>query len=264
MPDEESAPFHSVSDASMATITAPVAGHGSGPYEEDEFFDAAEEAGLNVEDIFDSKYESLVLGSSDRSDERLGKALSNRAPCRMRIYTQALFLEVLRGRPDPYGEGPNEVRGAISDRSLLRFLDDVAPGWAAGEIETVARDEQPPETPEIGVLGLMEYRVGARGKGARSRRVILRQVFEQPLPTHVRVELSAEYLSEWGEPQSAKRLRKLANTLSTFIRSNQHPGRKQNAEAVYHWTSDLEFLREEYYEPFASEFGWPIISPNAQ
>ncbi|MFZ1536217.1 MAG: hypothetical protein WAT23_02365 [Chromatiaceae bacterium] len=105
-----------------------------------------------------------------------------------------------------------------------------------------------------GLLSYMGYHVGnTQGVVTSKRRKILTEVFYGPvLPLFPRY-----YLEEWGVPSSAHRLRKLAETLASFIRNAK---RRQDSDtysmAIDHWTKDLEFLYLEYYvDKF--HFAWP-------
>jgi hypothetical protein len=62
-------------------------------------------------------------------------------------------------------------------------------------------------------------------------------------------------MAEWAQPESPRRLRKLAYSLSTFrdnaIRRTSHDMR----QAIMDWQSDLDWLYEEFYNGFT--FPWP-------
>jgi hypothetical protein len=106
-----------------------------------------------------------------------------------------------------------------------------------------------------GVLGYLGYAVGERSTLTQSQRqAILMRVFQMHLPP---IE-SPWYMKEWASPQSAARLKKMANSIASFARQAK---RRQNAdmrEAVASWETDLRMLHDEYYVGKFG-FGWPSI-----
>lgn len=104
---------------------------------------------------------------------------------------------------------------------------------------------------EEGLLKYMGYTVGQQGAYRNQRREVLNYVYNGILPK-VR---SQEYMDEWGKPQTAERLQKMANSLASFVRNAR---RRQNADfrqAIQEWEEDLAYLKEQYYD--ASDFRWP-------
>ena len=104
-----------------------------------------------------------------------------------------------------------------------------------------------------GVLKYLGYGVG---KGStltsQSRQAILRRVFQMQLPPFER----PSYLREWGEPASAARLRKMAESIASFIRLAKAQARSDKSVSITEWEADLEMLRIEYYVAKFG-FGWP-------
>ena len=108
--------------------------------------------------------------------------------------------------------------------------------------------------PTEGLLSFMGYHVGnTQGVVTSKRQKILAQVFNDPIPP----VFSRDYLAQWAAPKSAHRLRKLAETLASFVRNTK---RRQDsdtyAKAIDHWTADLDHLYRDYYvDKF--HFAWP-------
>jgi len=124
--------------------------------------------------------------------------------------------------------------------------------WPSTEVGDSTHRQPIAEPPhEIGVLKEMGYRVGASGVDASERRSILSEVYRDEL----RLNLSAEYLAEWGEPETAQRLRKLANTIASLAR-NMKGRRLTETASIREWESDLEFLRQAFYVG-RYDFKWP-------
>jgi len=61
---------------------------------------------------------------------------------------------------------------------------------------------------------------------------------------------------EWGEPQTAQRLQKMANTLAALTRNAKRHDLRSYATAIDDWEGDLAFLHERYYVHLF-QFGWP-------
>lgn len=109
-----------------------------------------------------------------------------------------------------------------------------------------------------GMLSYLEYRVGKEaGLSATVRQSILARVFEGKLP---RV-FEPSYMDEWGTPGSARRLRKMAESLAAFARNFKRQDEDRFVEAIRQWEQDLEFLHDRYYVGKFG-FGWPLTSVN--
>jgi len=92
---------------------------------------------------------------------------------------------------------------------------------------------------DIGILQKIGYKVGDNGLPAYQREEKLTRVMKRPLPKiH-----SKEYMAQWGEPMSSKRLYMLIRSLSAFQVSK--PG-KRYQQARKEWLNDIEFLKTNY------------------
>lgn len=107
-----------------------------------------------------------------------------------------------------------------------------------------------------GVLGFLEYRAGKTADlSSSTRRGILNQVFEGPIPP----AFPKGYLDQWGEPGTATRLRKTAESIAAFARNAKRRSDARMDQAIADWEADLEYL---YYEFYVGKFGfgWPSTS----
>jgi hypothetical protein len=68
--------------------------------------------------------------------------------------------------------------------------------------------------------------------------------------------ISANYMSEWAEPHSQARLKKLTDSLASFRESRVRKVGTANDEAVRDWTNDLSYLKETYWDGSWS-WRWP-------
>lgn len=105
---------------------------------------------------------------------------------------------------------------------------------------------------ETGVLGYMGYKVGKSGAAKGKRQALLEDAYLGHLP----FVNSAEYMAKWGKPKSAKRLERMAISIAEFAKARKKSDSKKYAKAILDWESDLEYLRESFYEGRYS-FHWP-------
>jgi hypothetical protein len=106
---------------------------------------------------------------------------------------------------------------------------------------------------EEGVLGYLGYHVGEKSTlTAANRHAILRRIFRMHLPP---IE-SPGYLKEWSKPESAARLKKMADSIASFARQAKRQSSRDMSEAIDSWEFDLKMLHDEYYVGKFG-FGWP-------
>lgn len=104
-----------------------------------------------------------------------------------------------------------------------------------------------------GMLSFLGYHVGETQPRPQSvRRCILEYAFECQLPPLD----SPVYYSEWGAPLTARRLRKLSNTLAALTRNARRRDAVTLGRAIGDWERDLMFLCDRYYLGLF-HFGWP-------
>ncbi|TKF31284.1 hypothetical protein [Enterovibrio norvegicus] len=65
------------------------------------------------------------------------------------------------------------------------------------------------------------------------------------------------YASEWGGPKSEDRLRKLTNTIASFVRNAKRSSNNM-PYSISDWTADLQYLKETFYERWF-DFPWPHV-----
>jgi hypothetical protein len=101
---------------------------------------------------------------------------------------------------------------------------------------------------EQGLLKHYGYKVGKSGLSQTARWRILDRVFSQPL---LQID-NAAYLSEWGEPKSAKRLQKMVDSIAAFTRNAKRRNRRSFSKAIQDWETDLAYLKRSYYDNYFS------------
>jgi len=105
----------------------------------------------------------------------------------------------------------------------------------------------------VGMLSTLGYHVGStEGLREVERRLLLDQAFFIFLPPLN----DASYMAEWGPPKSARRLRKLAETIAALTRNAKRRRLRDLQAACNDWEDDLRFLHDNYYVGHFG-FGWP-------
>jgi len=140
-----------------------------------------------------------------------------------------------------------DLRNRIAFR--LNQLQGIQDRWPT---TTIARKNDPNSAPppfkyEEGLLKYYGYRVGINGLSQSERWQILDTVFLYPLSQINSTVYSHDYLSEWGEPKSAKRLKKLADSIATFSRNAKRRNQANMSTAIQDWETDLAYLKSKYY-----------------
>jgi hypothetical protein len=107
-----------------------------------------------------------------------------------------------------------------------------------------------------GVLGFLEYRAGKTADlSSSTRQGILKRVVEGVIPP----AFPKAYLDQWGDPGTATRLRKVAESIAAFARNAKRRSDDRLDQAISDWEADLGFLYCEFYVGKFG-FGWPSTS----
>jgi hypothetical protein len=111
------------------------------------------------------------------------------------------------------------------------------------------------DSPELGILGALGYRVGkARGRTRAVRLLLLDAVFSDTLPPIN----GSRYMAQWGAPNTSPRLKKMADCLASWIRNSKRIRSLDRTVAIEQWSSDLLYLYDTYYVGRFG-FGFPRI-----
>jgi hypothetical protein len=194
------------------------------------------------------------------SDAAVSRVSVSEECCPVRVYTQELLLAWLFTGDDPLAKPSRMLDAHAEEHPALKYLLSLGgfrwpstdAGEQTGEVEIHDLLE---DLPQVGLLKHMGYSVGMNGLGSQSRHEILEEVFlSEALP----VVTSSDYMREWGERQSAKRLRKMANSIATFCRNAKHRSWSDMDEAIADWEEDLDWLKKRFYDGHLSlQFRWP-------
>ncbi len=110
---------------------------------------------------------------------------------------------------------------------------------------------------EKGLLKFMGYSVGQKSSlSKQKRRLLLDDIYLKELP---KVN-SPDYMLEWGRPHTCVRLRKMAESIASFVCNAKRRKASSMPVAVTDWEADLEYLRLKYYVG-QCDFGWPTTDP---
>ena len=229
---------------------------GEGPFFSEDFAEFLQSQGVGIIPIFEHT-EVLILGRDGWDEAELDDAIDLRVGQSLKIYSQEMFLAFLAKGADPFGASLDVLEAFKAGHAGLEF---VATGWS-GWVTTVVPKGNRSGSQVLNATGwheesplrAMGYRVGKSGAGINERRRILRQAFTEKLevvgPPH--------YMAQWGAPQSAERLRKMAESIAAHCRNNRAK-RNPSEQAIADWEADLKWLREEFYHGHF-KFYWPSV-----
>ncbi|EOK5608506.1 hypothetical protein ACM6UC_004509 [Vibrio parahaemolyticus] len=106
--------------------------------------------------------------------------------------------------------------------------------------------------PQMGMLKAVGYTVGVSGLTVSSRLKLLKNIYCEELPY---VDSKA-YIAEWGSPETATRLKKMAETLAALARNAKRKSANMEV-AIRDWEHDLTWLKDEYYLKHKYSWVWP-------
>jgi len=112
---------------------------------------------------------------------------------------------------------------------------------------------------EISPLKMFGYTVGkTNGWPANKRKEFLSDFMIYDLP----VEVEKTYGEKYGVPNSAERLKAVANLLSSLIVAAKRKDSSAMRYAIQDWTDDFNFLKVQFYEGQGLKFyPWPPTEP---
>ena len=224
-----------------------VATLGWGPF--DDFDDFLGGLGIKVYTTYPD-LNVLVVGRQDW-DDQLNYAIEARRGKELRVYSQEMFLALLRTGYDPleesyiarqFGKGHRALE-YIQDWGFKWPITRIVPSSSGSTVTKGMRDKSP--------LTILGYKAGGQGRNQQVRHHALSRAFFQDFNTNPELE---EFMPEWGEPQSGKRLQKIAERISMNVDPLSAGGRRQ--VAVGHWLEDLKWLKTMFYEGKYT-FPWP-------
>ncbi len=225
---------------------------GSGPFLGIDFDVFLFDIGIDIYDL-ESDLSILVIGRTKWDEKELDNLIEIRKGKTLKVYSQEMFLSYLITGKDPYKD-KKILKVFGENHPALEYLEENGFKWPETTIVPHNLGEFTPESqwPNIGLLKKLGYQVGANGKSKAIRREILKDVFESEFLYNVK---NKEYMEQWGEAETKKRLLKMANTLASFARNAK---RKENPlyAAIEDWEEDLQWIKEKFYKG-KFRFNWP-------
>jgi hypothetical protein len=235
-----------------------VAFAGDGPHGSDGLSALVARFGIraqHLKTLGDPTVEVLVIGREEFQIDELEYQLRARSAGQLRIYSQEMFVAALILNDDPFKSAGAPIlksfaQGHPSLEALLRYGFE----WPSQNVKRLGEammglesdiEESPPHR--------MGYVVGVtNGLPTADRRRILRDAFSGPLPK----VSNSRYMASWGSPESAVRLRRMARHIAWLVKTRR--GLPNLATARREWSTDLSWLKAEFYEPWM-RFRWPAV-----
>lgn len=227
---------------------------GDGPWPIDNFTELLQEIGFEVwQNGCDADIEVVIVGRENWSESVIDAQIEERDGESLRVYPQELFVMLLAMQADPLEiADPESLLQFVDGHPVFEYLFNQEFPWP----ET-AFEDGPPATIGEGFDGedassplyKMGYSVAQQVALTPSRRHdLLEEAYaEESLPWCI----SDEYMEDWGDANSRKRLRRIAWHLHLMTKRF-----KRHMEAVARWESDLDWLKRTYYKPI-HRFRWP-------
>lgn len=231
---------------------------GHGPWKDEIFRGNLEELGYKFFTLPDNDLSHLIVGRTDWNKSDLLAQINERQGFTLRVYSQEMFFfKIVTGR-DPFDEEDNELLMAFAqDHPALQYLMSLPDPWP--EFTNSNTEEFfEVEASTFGVsnspLHFLGYHVGSSSKlTTTERRKILAFCF-QAKTLEFSYDSDQGYQAEWGRPNTAQRLYRMAIHIRTMAAL---AGRNNNkTQAREEWLSDLKWLKEKFYS-YQSTFSWP-------
>ena len=197
--------------------------------------------------------EIIVVGRNNWDPDQIEEQIALRDGKSLRVYPQELFVAFLILGVDPFElASDDELLLFAQDHSLMDYLFEQQFPWpdssyqADGPInigESLDAEDGSSPMFKLGYSvaqnrGLSEY---------ERQRALEKALSAEDLPWCI----SDDYMEEWGPPQSAARLRRMAWHI--YLMTKRH---RQHKQAVEKWVHDLGWLQSEKYKPI-HRFRWP-------
>ena len=227
---------------------------GDGPWPMDDFTDLLQDLGFEVwQNGCDADIEVVIVGRDNWSEAVIDGQIEDRDGESLRIYSQELFVLLLAMQADPLEvTTPDALLKFVDGHPVFDYLLNQEFPWPETEFESGA-----PITASEGFDGedassplyKMGYSVAQQvALSILRRHEILEEAYaEENLPWCI----SDEYMSDWGDANSRKRLRRIAWHLHLMAKRF-----RRHEAALAKWESDLAWLKKTYYKP-VHRFQWP-------
>lgn len=191
----------------------------------------------------------VVLGHDGWTREELDRAVLGNGAKDVAVHSQEMVVMWAISGQDPF-LGGYEVCSPFARRHAgLSLLSQGWRGWVSIAVEGKGPDGagmfrgRVDESP----LFKLGYRVGEGAPPVGVRRDVLSAAYSGDLPE---VE-SPAYMASWGDPETPRRLRRIAEHLARLVRISGD----RRGLAVSDWIDDIDWLKSTYYRGLA-RFSW--------
>jgi hypothetical protein len=231
---------------------------GSDPIDEADLINFFIDRGIDVYETEAEGVECMIVGRDNWTEEQLEMQVAAQQGKTLKVYSQEMALMCLLSGSDVFElEDEEFLAQQAGDHPALSFLKGGELQWPLTIVPAMPKVFQPFEEDGYGVdespLKKLGYTVGrTHGLPANERRVILKNAYLGPLK---RVH-SDEYMQDWGQPRTRRRLWRIANHLAWLARSKRNIPNFETA--IDHWASDLRALEKDYFKPWM-RFAWPEV-----
>jgi hypothetical protein len=227
---------------------------GDGPWPIDNFTELLQELGFEVwQNGGDADIEVVIVGRENWSESVIDAQIEERDGEALRVYPQELFVLLLAMQADPLEVAdPEALLKFVDGHPVFEYLFNQEFPWP----ETMFEDGPPAIIGEgfdgedaSSPLYKMGYSVAQQVALSQSQRhdVLEKTYAEESLPWCI----SDEYMEDWGDANSRKRLRRIAWHLHLMTKRF-----KRHMDAVARWEIDLDWFKRTYYKPI-HRFRWP-------
>jgi len=240
---------------------------GSVPFDEGDFEKIIVEKGIVEENQITYNHNEyaiiLVIGEDwEHEENNLKSFISVCRGKRLYVCSQQMFLYWFITGNNPFEmEGSEAILDAFSsDHTGLQYLKQGNIGfgfdWPSANVilgDTGVHDVGQESWPKIGMMKHMGYSVGQSSRLSESQRQsILRIVYMSANLPQVK---DAAYVREFGDPNTAKRLQKIANFLSSMAKQQKRKATPSDI-SIARWEADLAWLHDTFYRGHY-RFSWP-------
>ena len=234
---------------------------GSGSFRDTELDEYLQSAGFNLvwpgSGRLGQTVEVMVVGREGWDEGSLEAQLAAREGKVLRVYSQELFFVSLASGKDLLDKlDTEELLEIARGHPALSFLVESDLQWPLTVVEALADDFRPFDTvghADESPLKKLGYTVGiTNGMPTASRRALLSKAVLGDIPW----VQSKEYMTDWGKPNTRRRLWRIAHHLSWLARTWQRI--PNHAYAVGDWVDDLKYLQKAHYRPWM-RFKWPKV-----
>lgn len=229
---------------------------GKGPFSDKEFRSHLMARGIKVRLPTAPKVAVMIVGRESWHELELEKQIYAREGKILRVYSQELALMSLSVGRDVLEEASSDLLDSLAvNHPALAFLASSELRWPNIHPPALPSRFEPFEFERGEVdqspLKQLGYTVGkTQGLPQGRRQKILRSAFADEIPwTH-----SDNYMAEWGQPRTRRRLWRMAHHLAWLARNRSRI--PSHRIAVSEWATDLAFLRKTFFRPYM-RFKWP-------